>query len=51
MIGKAQGALSLVFLIYMGKSSDGRLFVCQEIGELLEKRSDFSKSFYLTDVT
>ena len=26
-------------------------FVCQEIGELLEKRSDFSKSFYLTDVT
>lgn len=29
----------------------GGFFVCQEIGELLEKRSDFSKSFYLTDVT
>ncbi|ABN45426.1 Hypothetical protein SSA_2054 [Streptococcus sanguinis SK36] len=29
----------------------GGFFVCQAIGECLEKRSDFSKSFYLTDVT
>lgn len=29
----------------------GGFFVCEEIGELLEKPSDFSKSFYLTDVT
>lgn len=29
----------------------GGFFVCQKISELLEKRSDFSKSFYLTDVT
>ena len=29
----------------------GGFFVCQEIGEWLEKRSDFSKSFHLTDVT
>lgn len=29
----------------------GGFFVYQEISELLEKRSDFSKSFYLTDVT
>ncbi len=29
----------------------GGFFVCQEIGEWLEKRIDFSKSFYLTDVT
>ena len=29
----------------------GGFFVCQKTGELLEKRSDFSKSFYLTDVT
>lgn len=29
----------------------GGFFVCQEISEWLEKRSDFSKSFYLTDVT
>ena len=29
----------------------GGFFVCQEISELLEKRIDFSKSFYLTDVT
>ena len=29
----------------------GGFFVCQEISELLENRSDFSKSFYLTDVT
>lgn len=28
----------------------GGFFVCQEIGEWLEKRSDFSKSFHLTDV-
>ena len=29
----------------------GGFFVYQEIGEWLEKRIDFSKSFYLTDVT
>ena len=28
----------------------GGFFVCQAIGECLEKRSDFSKSFHLTDV-
>ena len=29
----------------------GGFFVYQEIGEWLEKRSDFSESFQLTDVT
>ena len=29
----------------------GGFFVYQEIGEWLEKRIDFFKSFYLTDVT